>query len=266
VRAKIQIDMRRLVAERLRAEAGASMSAGAAAGERIRQLVYETQRKARLTKQVSEAVVPLQSNVQDDLIVIFANATRAQKVANDAVSVVARAEHAAQMALRGTRQLTAEQIESIASPDVKAAVAAHAIEMELDKPSNYGRLLSVRAADPYMRAMSVATQRVSEYTNFADKLQDQARSSQWKATELSSHASALAAQGDKIGSQVELKRMRSLLGKSRQLEEEARRYWAIADETQKTIPEWQDAATNAAAYSASLYDASRRNIAEPASG
>merc|ERR1719162_1035328 len=123
----------------------------------------------------------------------------------------------------------------------------------LDKPEDWVKVVSARAANPYQKAVTDAVSRTSEYKNLADGLMGQAYGTQKQANSLIPHVNILEAQGDVIGATIEKKQVTDLLPRARSLQDQAKGYWKTASDTRKTIPKWQMAAAQAAAYSAWEY-------------
>lgn len=123
----------------------------------------------------------------------------------------------------------------------------------LDKPDDWVKVVAARAANPYQKAVTEAVQRTAEYKRYADGLMNQAYGAQKQANTLIPHANILEAQGDVIGAVIEKKEVTNLLSKARSLSAEAASYWNTAQSTRETIPKWQMAASQAAAYAAWEY-------------
>lgn len=250
VKVKVVYDMRKLLAERMRAETGASMAHGSSASERVRVNQYLIARAAALTKKSAGNAAPMQAGIEDGKGSAEASATNAKEAENEATRASAEAESFVGPALKEARKLAKEEIEKKAAPCAKVQAEDLAIAKGLDKPDKWEKVLAARAADPYMQAVSVAVQRVSEYKAFADNLVDQASAAQMSANKITPHMNALEATGDVLGAKIERVKIRNLLARSRTLQSEAKKYWKMADDTRKTVPQWQTAAGQAAQYAA----------------
>mmetsp|Transcript_47540 Transcript_47540/g.84190 ORF Transcript_47540/g.84190 Transcript_47540/m.84190 type:complete len:565 (-) Transcript_47540:70-1764(-) len=249
---KVQVvyDLRALMAQRLRAETGASMAHGSVATERVRVNQYLIERAASLTKKSANNAAPLQAGIEDGRSYAVANATNAIEAENEATRAASKAESFVGEALKEARKLAKEEIEVKAAPCAKVQAEALAIAKGMDKPDKWEKVLAARAADPYMQAVSMAVQRVSEYKALADSLVDQAGAAQISADRIAPHMNALEATGDILGAKIERVKIKNLLARSRALQSQAKKYWQMADDARKTVPEWQTAAGKAAQYAA----------------
>lgn len=250
--AKVQVtyDLRALQAQRLRAETGASMAHGSVATERVRVNQYLIARAASLTKKSAGNAAPLQAGIEDGKTYAVGNATAAVEAENEASRAASEAEGSIGDVLEESRKLAKEEILKKAAPCAKVQAEAIAIAKGLDKPDKWDKVLAARAADPYMQAVSVAVQRVSEYKALADSLVDQAGAAQITADRIAPHMNALEATGDVLGAKIERVKIKNLLARSRALQSQAKKYWKMADDTRKTVPEWQTAAGKAAQWAA----------------
>lgn len=245
---QVTLDMRKLVAERLRAEAGAAMAQGAAAGERVRLIEHAVKRNSALVKQVQKAIEPVESGIDASKAAADASATMAEESAREAEMIFRRATASVRPLLSETARLTRLMIEQQTVQAAKQEAKAYASRVGWDKPDNYVKVLSNRAEEPYMRAMVSAVQRVSQYEAYAKTLSEQARVARVEAADLTSRAKEMEAEGETFGVISERRQAQSLLRKSEQLEEEATKMHQIVDETRQKVTEYQAAGVKAGAY------------------
>jgi len=247
LRAEVKYDYRKVVAQRLRAEAGAAMAHGAYASERVRRNMFMVERDAKITAKVATAIAPMNAAIEDAIATVDGNATAAKTSQQTAAKSLAEAKVVAQNFRQTTRELAITEIKKQAAAAAKEEAKVWAQMNDYDKPDFWNKVLAVRAADPYMAAMTAAVQRTDEYNSYAKGLVGQARSAQAEAQSRNSEASALEAQGDKIGAVAERNYIRKLLGRANALEAQAKGFYGTAQQVRLTIPEWQNAGSKAAA-------------------
>jgi len=155
--------------------------------------------------------------------------------------------------LAETRKLTDEAIKKAVDGYSEIAATDRAQAKGMDKPEGWVKVVAARAANPYQKAVTDAVQRAAEYKNAADGLASQAYAAQSQASSLIPHVNVLEAQGDAVGAAIEKQQVTNLLGRASSLQDKARGYQEIAQNTQDTIPKWQTAAEQAAAYAAWEY-------------
>lgn len=122
-----------------------------------------------------------------------------------------------------------------------------------DRPENWPRVLAVRAAQPYLGAMVAAIQRVSEYEAAAKGLFGKAKGEQAKAEKLGTLADVHESEGDHLGASKIRNEINLLLKSAAGHNAEAEKYVKTAENTRKTIPEFQDGGRAAALYTAFQY-------------
>lgn len=242
-------DMRKLVAERLRSEAGASVAAGAAAAERVRINQWATKKDAAEVKKLrvkfDAEAAKLETGVSDTN-----SAKDKAGEEEDKVKVqLAKSRDLAKTIALTTRKLADEAIKKVAGPCSKQAAKDRAEAKGLDKPPDWVKVVAARAANPYQVAVTAAVQRTDEYKRYADGLMDQAFATQSKANAMIPHVNALEAQGDVLGATIEKKQVTDLLSHAKALQSQAQGYMKTAEKTRSTIPKWQMAAAQAAAFS-----------------
>lgn len=250
---KIVYDMRKLMAERLRAEAGAAVASGAAAAERVRVNRWATKQNADELKKLRVKYAALAGKVEESVADIESNANAADEAESSTKKNLAEGRMFASEIIKETRNLADEMIKTKTAPCAKQAATDRAEAKGLDKPEDWVKVVAARAANPYQKAVTDAVLRTSEYKNLADGLMNQAYGAQKQANELIPHVNMLEAHGDVLGATIEKKQVTNLLSKARALQDEAKGYWNTAQKTRETIPKWQMAAAQAAAYTAWEY-------------
>jgi len=130
---------------------------------------------------------------------------------------------------------------------------ADAARFSWDKPENWPRVLAVRAANPYLETMVAAIQRVSEYEAVAKGLLGKAKGEQEQAQKLETQEQAYAFQGDSIGAAKVRHEIDILLASAAKHNAEAEKNMHVAEDTRKTIPEYQEGGRLAAEYTRFSY-------------
>jgi len=181
-------DMRKLVAERLRAEAGAAMAQGASAGERVRLNTHAVNRNSALMNQVKVAVEPVESGLSKHLAAADTGANNAMEAARGVEEVFKSARAEVRTLLSETEQLSRQMIQQQTVIPAKEEAKAYAERSAWDVPDNYVRIVSNRAAEPYNTAMATSVQRVTDYVAAADRLTGAAEAAETEAADLDSQA------------------------------------------------------------------------------
>jgi len=250
---KIVYDMRKLIAERLRSEAGAAVASGAAAAERVRINEWTTKQNAELLKKIRTQYGAMAGKVEEGVSAIEADKNTADESEIKTKTNLAEGRIFASAIVKETRKLADDAIKMAVAPCSAMAAKDRAEAKGLDKPEDWVKVVAARAANPYQKAVTDAVQRTSEYKNLADGLIGQAYGAQKQANDLIPHVNVLEAQGDVIGATIERKQVTNLLGRAKALEAQAKGYYNTAVNTRQTIPKWQMAASQAAAYAAWEY-------------
>lgn len=246
----VRYDMRKVIAQRLRAEAAADMGRAAASEQRVHADAYSTEKDKELAQYVQTALSPVAGKGQEAQVATDAEAKTSAEEAALAQTHLREAAVDAQTVVEETKKLVKAEIFKQAKAAAKQEAEADAYMAAWDKPDNWGKTLAVRAAAPYLTEMVNAIQRTSEYEGFSKGLLAEAQGAQNQAQSLILHANQMKAVGDLLGSATEEKKVKLLIGKAKNLEEEANKFWKIADDTRKTIPEWQMGGNMAAARAA----------------
>jgi len=257
---KLQIvyDMRKLIAERLRSEAGASVAAAAAAAERVRINKWMAEKKEVLLKKTRARMDRVIGKVEVAAAGVEANSAAADAAETKTKKNLVEGRSFAANMIEEVRKLTDAAIKEAVEPCAAVAAKARAEAKGLDKPKDWVKVVAARAANPYQIAVTDAVMRTDEYKRSADGLMDQAYGAQKKANSLIPHVNLLEAQGDVLGATIERKRVTDLLASAQSLQSSAKVNWGIAQKTRNTIPKWQNAAAQAAAYAAWEYGANAK--------
>jgi len=253
--AKLQIvyDMRKLISERLRSEAGASVAAGAASAERVRINEWTTKNNEKNLKKLRIKTAQTVGKVEESVAGVESNKNAADEAEKETKVALATGRMFASKIAVESRKLADEAIKEAVAPCSALAAKNRAEAKGLDKPEDWVKVVAARAANPYQKAVTDAVSRTAEYKNLADSLIGQAYGAQKQANSLIPHVNVLEAQGDVIGATIEKKQVTNLLGRARSLQDQAKGYWKTASDTRNTIPKWQMAAAQAAAYAAWEY-------------
>lgn len=246
----VRWDMRKLIAQRLRAEAGAEMSRAAATEQRIHSDKYTVDTNTKMALYVQKVLTPVAGKGQEAQVASESEAATSSEEAGITDQHLREAQVESQLVVAETKKLVKAEIRKQAMAAAKQEAEADAYMAAWDKPDNWGKTLAVKAAAPYLTEMVNAITRTSEYEGFSKGLLSQAKGAQAQAQSLVLHANQLQAQGDMLGYKTEEKKVQLLIGKAKTLEEEANKFWKIADDTRKTIPEWQMGGNMAAARAA----------------
>jgi hypothetical protein len=248
--AHVRWDLRRVIAQRLRAEAGAEMARSAATEQRVHADTYIVEKDKEMARYVQKVLTPEEGKGQEAQVGTRSEADAAAIFTTTANRRLREAQVVSQTVVEETKKIVKAEIMKQAKAAAKQEAEADSYMQAWDKPDNWGKTLAVKAAAPYLTEMVNAITRTSEYDGFSRGLLAQAKSAQNQAQDLILHANQMKAQGDLLGYATEEKKVTLLIGKARSLEEEANKFWKIADETRKTIPEWQQGGNMAAARAA----------------
>lgn len=262
--AHVVYDIRKILNEKARAEAGADMSQAAAAEARIKADAFKVGLNARKAARVEGALAGVASVGKEKEVEAAAHARAAAEEANALARVVTEARTAASKVVGEARAAATAEITAEASPLAKQEADADAVAFGWDKPPSWPKALAVRAADPYLKAMVTATQRVSEYEAVAKSLQGQALSAQGKLKKLWLESNAAESEHDAIGAATLRNQVDLLMGRWKGLEGQAEKYWKVASDVRETIPEFQIAGNQAAARAAWEYKINFTPPPEPA--
>lgn len=255
-------DMRKLVVERLRAEAGAESSHAAATGERVRLNKELVTRNGNAIKKVAAAVAPLEASIDESKTAAKDQETKATEAAQEAKKLFNGAKKAVAPMMAKVKDTVINLIKKDAAEAAKEEGEAYAARRGWNEPDNWRRVLSNRAADPYLKAMSVANARVAEYKKYAEGVIGQAKAAQARAETLAPHATASEAQGDMISAVKMRNEIKGELKKSKDLQAEAKGWWKKAEDADKTMRQWQKVSVEASAYVSQEYDIGRTPPAE----
>jgi len=246
-------DLRKLVSERLRSEAGAAVASASAAAERVRMNQFATKKHAAELDKLRARQDAIGSKVDEGVAIVEEDQSEADKAETKTKKDLAEGRIFATTMVNKVRSLAEEAIKKAVTPCAEQAARDRARAKGLDKPEDWVKVVAARAANPYQNAVTTAVMRTAEYKNQADGLMGQAYAAQKQANTLVSHVNALEAQGDLIGATIEKKQVSNLLSKARGLESQAKGFWETAQKTRETIPKWQMAASQAAAYASWEY-------------
>lgn len=253
---KVVYDMRKLIAERLRSEAGAAVSAGASSAEAVRLNTYNTKQATKKLKKISAQTVAMAGSLEGGVTGVEGAKQTAEEAERKTSNMLKQGHNFAASMMKKVKKLTEAAIKKAIAPCVQTAADNIAIGKNLDKPRYWDRVVAARAANPYMVAVTAAVQRTAEYRRLSDATHARAVAAQEQANALMPHVNIMEAQGDKLQAVVDRNKAKNLLKSAQALQAEAQGYWNTAQNTNNQIPKWQAAATQAAAYAAWDYKAS----------
>lgn len=255
---KLQIvyDMRKLVAERLRSEAGAMVSTGAASAEQVRLNVYRTKEARDQLEKVSALASKSANKLEGSVAVVEADTESAEAAEIKTRKLLKESRSFAGSFLKEVKDLTEAAIKKAVTPCVETVAGLRAQGMHLDKPDDWVKVVAARAANPYQQAVTASVQRADEYRRMAEGLHGKAMAAQKEANALIPHVNAMKAHGDTVQEAIDRQHVTTLLANARSLQQEAQGVWNTADAAVRNIPKWQEAAQQAAAYAAWDYKAS----------
>lgn len=239
-------DMRKIIGERLRAEAGAHVARGFAAAQHVVANEYGAKRAMMLTKKVSTALRGWDQKIATDVFDTRSSTRDAKDAATAARGMYREVRKTYQEIINSAEEMAVAEIKKQTKAAAKREAEAQVVLQGWDKPANYAKTLAVKAADPYLKQMMDAITRQSEYESYAQGLLGQAKGAKASAQALQSHVNAELAQGNRIQAAKDENKVQGLIAKSKGLEAEAHKFWNVADAARKVIPEWQIAGTNAA--------------------
>lgn len=252
--AEITYDMRKMVAERMRAEAGAMVSAGASSAEQTRLNVWKTKDAVEEAKKARETATKMAAQVEGDVAGVEAAKTTAQEAERKTRNLLSKSKNFAASMMKDIKKLTEEEIKKEVAPWVQTRAEYRAEGKHLDKPEGWKKVVAARAADPYQRAVTAAVQRTAEYQRMANDFHNKALAAQQQANFLMPHVNLMEAHGDPVGAAVEKRKMLDLVKQAKDLQQQGQGYWTTANEAQGTISKWQEAGAQAAAYASWEYD------------
>lgn len=243
----VEYDRRKIMEERFRAEAGADMSRASAAEARTKADAYSAMMNTERAERVQQAMTQTQDTGSQTEVESATHANSAEEAAAAVAAAEAEGKGLAAMVVQQAKTMAVAEIKKQAAAAAKQEAEADAYSWAWDKPKNWGKVLAARSADQYLKEMVAATQRVSEYEGYAKGLLGKAAGMQGKIMKLAPEANQYEAQGEHLGAATIRHEIDGLMGGWKAMEAEANKYWKIADDTRKTIPEWNLAATKAAA-------------------
>jgi len=254
-RQEVKWDMRNLIAQRLRAEAGADMTHGAAVAERVRLNQHLVGRNVARIKRLRVAMASVNTGL-DKSVATSASAASAAKDASKKVAMVKKAAKSIYgQALRDARQTVLERLGTQLEAEVQEEAKAYAWRMGWARPKDYHVMLANRAAVPYLRGVAESTQRLAQYHAYANDKLDEAQELQKQAAAEVPHMLAARSQGDLLSAETHAENIEHLTGRSDSLERLAKQYQDTAPKIGDAIPQWQQAAAAASAYASAQHQA-----------
>lgn len=249
-------DMRKVLAGRVRAEAGAATSRSTLSAEMVKLHSHAIERSAKMLKKIKKAVQKEAKDFGPDLLLSKMNATNAGEAAKETFTTLKKAK-AAMKGLRTRTRHAAEKI--IKERTVKAAAAeakSYTERLNLDKPDVYRRQVVGKAAQPYMKAVSTASERSIQYQRASESAAQHARNLRAQVAGEETAAQLLTEQGDKISAAMKSRTADALRLQAGDDEALSKQYAKTAKSAEKTAKAWQNAAFDVTKKVSYLYDQS----------
>jgi len=247
-------DMRKIMAERIRAEAGASVARSTLSGEQVKLHKHAIERTTKLLDKIEKATKESAKDFGPDLLLSKNNATAAGESAKETFNILKKAQAKLRTIGPDTRELTKKMIAEAAAEPLKVEAASYVRRMGLDKPAGtYPRALTNRAADSYVTAVSNSVARGDQYDRASEDLAEKARDLEAQMDAAQTDADKLAASGDRIGAAIKKRAARALGYQIQDLEGTSQKYAATADAARETAQKWSTAAYDVTARIAYLH-------------
>jgi len=248
MKAEAKYDIREVISQRLRSEAAADVARAAAQEAAAKEDEMKTKSVAADVAKVQTALATFAGAGQTAEVATAAAAKETEENLAAIRRDVAEANAITQTVAKEAKALAQMEIKKQAGPAAKQEADATVYMAAWDKPEVWPKVLSTKVADLYLKQMVGATFRASEYEGYAKGLLGQAAGTRGKAKGLAPQMNQYFAAGDKIAAKTIKNEIEGLISKANGLEANAAKYWKVADDTQKSIHEYQTAGLKAAAY------------------
>merc|ERR1719487_2659335 len=193
----INYDLQDVIENRLRAETASAMARATAAEARAKADLAAADRAAEQA-QKAENVNRYSTAGNEAAVEAQAAQQAAVRAAWEAERNLRAIEAESQTVASEAAKDAVEEIKKQAAAPAKELAEAHAKMWGWDKPKFWPKVEAVRAANPYQQQMTIAVQRMDEYTGYAQGEIGKAKGDQAKAIGLATQANAMEAQGDKM--------------------------------------------------------------------
>lgn len=247
-------DMRKIMAERIRAEAGASVARSTFSGEQVKLHKHAIERTTKLLDKIEKATKESAKDFGPDLLLSKNNATAAGESAKETFNILKKAQAKLRTVGPDTQQSTKKMIAEAAAEPLKVEAASYVRRMGLDRPAGtYPRVMTNRAADSYVTAVSNSVARGDQYDRSSEDLAEKARDLQVQMDAAEHDADKLSASGDRIGASIKRRAARALRHQVEDLEGTAEKYAGTAEAARNTAQKWSTAAYDVTARIAYLH-------------
>mmetsp|Transcript_46319 Transcript_46319/g.108533 ORF Transcript_46319/g.108533 Transcript_46319/m.108533 type:complete len:463 (-) Transcript_46319:63-1451(-) len=260
---KVSWDLRGVLAQRARAEAGAAAARAAYAAERAKLHSEEIKRSTKMLDKVKKAVMKESKTYEPDFQLSKANATIAGAAAVESYNALKKAKASLRKVGKETRELARKMIQDAAAESAKIEAENYAKRMHFDETDSYRRQVANTASFPYVAAVSTGVQRSAQYEQAAAQAEQLAREAKIKMDDAEKEAKQLAANGDRIAAGMKRREATAFRHQAEDSDATALKYRATAAEARDSAAQWQDAAEKAAAQVAFQYDQSVFTTAPP---
>ncbi|CAE7446583.1 SLC8A1 [Symbiodinium necroappetens] len=260
---KVSWDLRSIVVERTRAEAGAAAARAAYAAERAKLHSQEMKRSTKMLDRIKTAVVEQSKTYEPDFELSKANASAAAAAVAESYNALKKAKASLRKVGEETRQLAKTMIQGAAAQSAKMEAESYSQRMHFEDTAAYRRQVVNTAAFPYVSAVTTGLQRVAEYEQAATAAEELAREAKVKMDRVQQEAERIAAQGDRIAAGMKRREATTLRHQAEDAEAQAAKYRATAVEARDSARQWQEAAEKVAAQVAFQYDQSVATTPSP---
>lgn len=243
----------KVIGESKRAQAAASMSHAASSLSRAHDESSRIEVSSSHVLHAASQVTPMNNFGVAAEMDVKNEVNKADENAHRSIKVSGAAELLSKEQAKKAEEESISAIRTSVHDFAAREANADAQRFAWDRPENWPRVLAVRAANPYLEAMVAAIQRVSEYEAVAKGLFGKAKGEQEKAQKLTTLANVHESEGDNLGASKIRNEIDILLASATGHSAEAEKNVKIAENTRKTIPEFQDGGRAAALYTAFQY-------------
>lgn len=242
----IKYDYRKVIAQRMRAEAASNIARAAAAEAYTKANREATDHQAANVAKTAVAIGESAGAAGAAEVEAAQQAADAGVAAGDARTALAQGRVAAKQAAKLAKELAFKEAYEAAKPAAKVEAESDMFRYGWDKPPNWPKVVAQQGAMPYLKAMVGATWRASEYEGYAKGILGQAKAAQGKARAVMKQANMYRATGDQFEANVLEAQVKGLIDQSHSLEAQAEAEWTKANNVQMSVAEWQQGASLAA--------------------
>eukprot|EP00927_Polykrikos_kofoidii_P039507 TRINITY_DN3386_c0_g2_i3.p1 TRINITY_DN3386_c0_g2~~TRINITY_DN3386_c0_g2_i3.p1 ORF type:complete len:551 (+),score=81.71 TRINITY_DN3386_c0_g2_i3:64-1716(+) len=251
------VDLRTLIAGRIRAQAGAAMAHAATSGQEVRSFAHSANRGADLLGRFPGSLADEQGNLAGNSAAAKASASSAKEAAVESAGMAKVAEAEVSNLFITTRELTSRAIRLRAAKAAETAGWAYARRMAWDKPKAYRRIVAYRSGEPYAKVAAVAQLRASQYDYRAQELEREAQAARAQAKALTPQAHATDMMGDMLGAAVQQEKIHLAMDNARHLDYEAKQDRNIAADARRIEAMWRAASGQMVSRAAQFFSRNR---------